>query len=159
MNWILPTTDGQQADPEGISPGAGALRHLEDAASISAFIETEEKDAKNSEDFPRPLSGAQLWTKTSPDKHPVLHSRAELYIPQKPAVKEDRGDWWSGETAYPHCSQDSMVPLDRGAPLLLLPTAAQLCPLQLLLQLGDLAEEMEGKDSEARPKYSDSFPG
>lgn len=48
-------------------------------------------------------------------------------------------------TAYPHCSQYSMVPLDRGAPLLLLPTAAQLCPLQLLLQLGDLAEEMEQK--------------
>lgn len=38
-----------------------------------------------------------------------------------------------------------MVPLDRGAPLLLLPAAAQLCPLQLLLQLGDLAEEMEEK--------------
>ena len=38
-----------------------------------------------------------------------------------------------------------MVPLEWGAPLLLLPTAAQLCPLQLLLQLGNLAAQREGR--------------
>lgn len=59
-------------------------------------------------------------------------------------MKEDRGELVVRGTAYPHCSQYSMVPLDRGAPLLL-PTATQLCPLQLLPQLGDLAEGEEEK--------------
>ena len=45
----------------------------------------------------------------------------------------------AGGQTYPSCSPHSTVPLEWGAPLLLLPTAAQLCPLQLLLQLGNLA--------------------
>ena len=56
--------------------------------------------------------------------------------------EEARGDRL-GET-YHQRSPHSMVPLEGGAPFLLLPTAAQLCPLQLLLQLGDLTKR-EGR--------------
>lgn len=74
-----------------------------------------------------------------------------------PANKEDRGAWWSGETAYPHGSPYSVVPVDRGAAFLLLPTAAQLCPLQLLLQLSDLAVR-DGGEREVRQRQSILVP-
>lgn len=67
--------------------------------------------------------------------------------PMEVCQEEGRRAWWSGKTAYAHHSPDSVVPLDRGAPLLLLPTAAQLRPLQLLLQLGDLAARDGGEKS------------
>lgn len=62
-----------------------------------------------------------------------------------------------GETAHPHHSPESVVPLDRGAPLLLLPTAAQLRPLQLLLQLGDLAAR-DGGEKSVRQRQSILVP-
>lgn len=61
----------------------------------------------------------------------------DLPAPGGPARR--MGGERAGGQTYPQCSPHSMVPLEWGAPLLLFPTAAQLCPLQLLLQLGDLA--------------------
>lgn len=66
-----------------------------------------------------------------------------------------------GEKTYPQCSPHSMVPLEWGAPLLLFPTTAQLCPLQLLLQLGNLVTQRGGEEAgEAKHKCTGSLlPG
>lgn len=60
----------------------------------------------------------------------------------------------SGEVTDPQCSPHSMVSLEWGAPLLLFPTAAQLCPLQLLLQLGNLGAQREGEGRQVRQSRS-----
>lgn len=80
-----------------------------------------------------------------------------LHSAHSACQQEDRGAWWSGETAYPHGSPYSVVPVDRGAAFLLLPTAAQLCPLQLLLQLSDLAVR-DGGERKVRQRQSILVP-
>lgn len=135
------------------------LRHLEDAASVTAFIETEEKDTKHSEAFQGHAAEPNFGLKLLTGIYAALYCTARQNSIATEACHEGgQGSWRSGETAYPPCSQRSMVPLDRAAPLLLLPTAAQFCPLQLLLQLGDLAEEMGEKGHEAKLEYPGSFP-
>lgn len=64
----------------------------------------------------------------------------------------------SGEVTNPQCSPHSMVSLEWGAPLLLFPTAAQLCPLQLLLQLGNLGAQREGEGRQVRQSRSTLGP-
>lgn len=62
----------------------------------------------------------------------------------------------AGVVTYPQCSPHSMVSLQWGAPLLLFPTAAQLCPLQLLLQLGNLGAQREGEGRQVKQKCTGS---
>ena len=73
--------------------------------------------------------------------------------PRGPTTEDDRGVR-AGEGTYPQCSPHSMVPLEGGAPLLLFPTAAKLCPLQLLLQLGNLAAGRGREDRQVKQSKS-----
>lgn len=72
-------------------------------------------------------------------------------------AREDGKGERAGAVTYPQCSPHSMVSLEGGAPLLFFPTAAQLCPLQLLLQLGNLGAQREGEGRQV--KQSKSAPG
>lgn len=59
---------------------------------------------------------------------------------------------------YLQCSPHRVVPLEWGAPLLLFPAAAQLRPLQLQLQLGDLAAQRKGEGRQVKQSRSASGP-
>ena len=70
------------------------------------------------------------------------------------AVEGDNGARVGAGGTYPQCSPHCVVPLEWGAPLLLFPTAAQLCPLQLLLQLGNLVAQRKGEGRQVKQSKS-----